>query len=610
MPKYLPPRLAIGLLAVTLAVASAPAANNGAVYSDEVRAHLERVTQTPGLAGLPVTLILEADGLKSADLAALGGKLRFRHRRLHEVTVPGGRLAAFLSRLPANVLARFPYRHAPAAVVGQGIAITGAADMQALGHSGAGIKIGIIDLGFAKLSNAQATGDLPSNLTAVDYTNSGLGGTDHGTNVAEIAHQMAPAASLYLAKIDTETQLAAALNDMAAAGVKVINHSVAWFGAGFYDGAGPICDIVNGAEALGVQWVNAMGNGRQAHYLGNFTDSNGDLRHEFSGGQNYNTISLNAGSLVSLILNWNAYPETQVDYDLYLYSGNPDSGGTLVASSRNRHVNGTFPYPVESIDYTPATSGTYYIVVKKFNASQPNLPLTLFSAGPALGTYTTTSSIVQPADCVNVIGVGAVDLGDTAESFSSEGPTTDGRPKPEIAAPNRVQTSLTSSFAGTSAATPHATGAAALLLANSPSMTPAQLRTAMKAAVHDVSVAGYDYRTGYGRISLDADGDGLNRDDELAHGTSPTNPDTDGDGLSDGAEVKLYGTNPLVSNKGDIAPRGAPNGQVDLADLLILSRFVAGLDVPSDREKALADMNGVGVLDTRDMLLLRQQLGF
>ena len=606
------------------------------MLSDNVRIHLDRVARFPAMAAEPVTIILEADTLAPEDVSAHGGVMRYRHGRMHEISIPGGKLATLLARLPSNVLARFPYHHEAVAVTGQGVAKTGAADMQTTGNTGVGVKIGVIDLGFASLSNAQSTGDLPANLSIVDYTGTGTGGTNHGTSVAEIAHEMAPGAALYLAKVNTEVQLAQALNDMAAAGVKVINHSVAWFGAAFYDGTGPICDTANSADSKGIQWVNAMGNSRQAHYLGTFTDADADLRHEFASGQNYNTITLTANTAVSLIFNWNAYPTTTtVDYNLYLYNGNPDSGGTVVASSLNKQASGrnSFPYPYEAINYTPTTSGTYYIVVNKVSASTPNLPLTLFSTGPALGKYTTASSILQPADCANVLGVGAVDLNDAAEYFSSEGPTTDGRAKPEISAPNRVQTSLTSVFAGTSASSPHAAGAAALLLARNPTLSPPQLRAAMQTAVKDVGTVGFDYRTGFGRISLDADGDGLNHDDELAYGTSPVNADTDGDGLSDWAELKTYGTspvnsdtdgdglsdfaeiqtystNPLVSNKGDVAPKGAPNGQVDVADLLILTRFAEGLDIPSVREKALADMNNDGIVDVRDILLLRRTLGF
>jgi len=43
----------------------------------------------------------------------------------------------------------------------------------------------------------------------------------------------------------------------------------------------------------------------------------------------------------------------------------------------------------------------------------------------------------------------------------------------------------------------------------------------------------------------DSDGDGLTDDEEIQLGTDPFNPDTDGDELGDGREVKELGTNPL-----------------------------------------------------------------
>lgn len=45
-------------------------------------------------------------------------------------------------------------------------------------------------------------------------------------------------------------------------------------------------------------------------------------------------------------------------------------------------------------------------------------------------------------------------------------------------------------------------------------------------------------------VDFDNDGDGLSNTRETSLGTNPNNPDTDGDGLQDGAEVNFYGTNP------------------------------------------------------------------
>ncbi|MEE9349505.1 MAG: gliding motility-associated C-terminal domain-containing protein, partial [Flavobacteriaceae bacterium] len=45
--------------------------------------------------------------------------------------------------------------------------------------------------------------------------------------------------------------------------------------------------------------------------------------------------------------------------------------------------------------------------------------------------------------------------------------------------------------------------------------------------------------------TADCDNDGLTNEDEITAGTDPTNPDTDGDGVLDGTEVNIDGTNPI-----------------------------------------------------------------
>ena len=630
------------LMLVPLALVAAPGLEVGVLQSERLRQLLQRVDAEPALRGQPVTLVLELPQgtALSAPLSVRGLELRYRRDSWQEVRLPHGQLRALLARLPAGTLARLPYLHQSLnQIVSQGVERTGGADMQVLGHSGLGLSIGVIDLGFTGLAASQGAGELPAGLWIQDYTGTGTGGTDHGINVAEIVHDMAPDANLRLAKIGTELQLSQAMQDMVDAGVDVIVHSVAWFGAAYYDGTGPICDITGTATASGTQWVNAMGNHRLKHYAGTFS-GNADGWHQFQAGQPYNSISLAQGVNLTLVLNWDAYPSTTVDYDLLLYNGVPGQGGQLVASSTNRQSGkgpSYYPYPVEALNYTAPAAGTYYIVVSKVAGG--NLPLTLFSLGPDLGVRTTAGSILQPADCHGVLGTAATNLTDGVESFSSEGPTKDGRPKPEIAAPNRVRTSRSSSFAGTSASAPHAAGAFALLKTQNPDLGNQALLDLLLSTAHDVHTAGFDTRTGHGRISLDADQDGLNRDQELLYGTDPLSADSDNDGLSDWEETFVHGTDPLdPDSDGDgfqdgvevqygsnpLDPGSIPNlvfgdlngdGLVDIADVLLARRMVLGQLVPTAEQKLHGDVAPLvagkprpdGVLDLGDLLLIQRK---
>ena len=98
-----------------------------------------------------------------------------------------------------------------------------------------------------------------------------------------------------------------------------------------------------------------------------------------------------------------------------------------------------------------------------------------FDAGAVViaanGNYGPSSGTVNvPAVAQKVLGIGAVDLKSlTTPSYQSRGPAGDGRIKPDLQAPTNVETAssagttATRVFGGTSAATPHAAGAAALV---------------------------------------------------------------------------------------------------------------------------------------------------
>jgi hypothetical protein len=74
--------------------------------------------------------------------------------------------------------------------------------------------------------------------------------------------------------------------------------------------------------------------------------------------------------------------------------------------------------------------------------------------------------------------------------------------------------------------------------------------------------SGYSEELVYQVPAVDTDGDGLSDSAEIEiYGTDPNDPDTDGDGLSDGAEIQTYQTNPLaIDSDGDGLNDGAEVG--------------------------------------------------
>jgi len=131
----------------------------------------------------------------------------------------------------------------------------------------------------------------------------------------------------------------------------------------------------------------------------------------------------------------------------------------------------------------------------------------------AAGNAGPTSRTIGPPGCARyVITVGASDDSDRIATFSSRGPTADGRIKPDlvlpgvgIVAPQAVGTRLGAVIAdgyvaadGTSMATPHAAGVAALMLEANPRLTAEEVKNRMVAAT--INIGALPNEQGSGRV--------------------------------------------------------------------------------------------------------------
>ena len=450
--------------------------------------------------------------IDTSSLAALGGKVLAQSKSLMRVSVPASSLVA-VSELPGIRFVRRPYR--PQAQQTETWSEGGwsikAYDNYFEGVRGQGVKVAIIDEGFK--GARYLPGDMPARWWSHDFTGEGIYTDDeivHGTACAEIIHDMAQEAELYLYKVGDLLDLENAKDRCIENGIDIISHSMTWYGTGIGDGKGIACEIVDDAADKGILWVNAAGNSAKSHYYQPWSDSDSDDWHNFNGIDEAISFEAKKGTEISVYLTWNDWPETRDNYDLYLrFSNSPDSSERVTQSTNVQSSSNELP-PVEWIEYTAERSGQYHILVKKSpDARSRRLKIWSFNRNLDFEYSSSEGSIGIPADAEGAVSVGAVyydhyNLGRIAD-YSSRGPTLDGRIKPELVAPTGVSTvsySDRNGYHGTSAAAPHVAGAAALIKSANPSYSRDQLWDALIESTVDIGTRGQDNTFGHGKLVL------------------------------------------------------------------------------------------------------------
>lgn len=384
-----------------------------------------------------------------------------------------------------------------------------------LGLDGTGIKVGIIDVGFESWSSISPS-ELPTPAGIRCYTSVGVftstladceNGQKHGTAVAEAVDDIAPAIELYIANPMSGSDLLATTLWMAEQGVEIINHSVAWSWDGPGDGTSPNANSplksIDQAVVDGILWVNAAGNSAEDHWYGSYSDTNGNDYLNLSGSLEYQTIQ-NTSSSGRIELRWeDSWEGAASDLRLYL----TDSSNQIWAISDGIQSGEAGQIPREIIT-AEIVSGDR-IWVEHISGPAPDWVQVVVWGSLGLSDPTAARSVVSPAESANagMLAVGAARYSSTSniESFSSQGPTTDGRTKPEIVgADGATSTAYGGAWYGTSLAAPHVAGLAALALQRFPSMTPSELATYLKTSAADRGTAGVDNTWGYGFAELAA----------------------------------------------------------------------------------------------------------
>jgi VCBS repeat-containing protein len=551
-------------------------------------------------------------GSKSIDLARIekrGGKVDAVSRDFARILVPF-RLLKRLEGLPDVRIARAP-TPAKALAVGTGsnvsesVHLTGAEDLQLAGTTGAGIKVAVVDLGYIGLNQAIGLGELPPSTVIADlpgsYDDDIETETKHGVGVAEQIMDMAPGAALHCIMVSDEVDLQNAADYIRNNNIRITNHSVGWVNASYYDDTGVISGIFNQLKGDGTFCTVSAGNEVEYHWRGGWSDPEGNDELNFQGSDEELDL-LTSSTYVSVFLNWNQYGNVETDLDLYVVDNRGNDAGY---SENDQWGNPTLP-PTESVSFQYLSRrAPYRIQVSLWRGpttvadglTKP-LDITIFSFYNKVEHNVAQASLMDPACASGAFSVGAIWRGDwneadpPPEAYSSQGPTTDGRLKPDLMAPDGT-TSWTYGFQdswGTSFSAPIVAGAAALLLEQNPFFTADDLAETLRNTAIDVGAQGWDTVYGMGKLNLEA----APNDPPLAEDdTAATAEDTP-------TEIDVLGNDsdpngdPLTV---DSVTQGA-NGSVEIIDAGARVRFTPAPDWSGTDTFSYTITDGKGGFDT------------
>ncbi|MFO7945447.1 MAG: S8 family serine peptidase, partial [Armatimonadota bacterium] len=394
---------------------------------------------------------------------------------------------------------------------------TSATSFHANGLTGQGASVAVIDVGFTGYDEAEIPGVGEGSGRAIDLTGSGMGGSQHGTAVAEVLADYAYGADIYLIKVNSKLTVEQAINVVIAQDIDVVVMALGLFG-GPYNGTDTLSQRVDEIRQRGVFWVNAAGNHAQRHWEGTWQDRDNDGFCEWGTGDEDLGFQLTAG-VFEAYLSWfqSAGSTTNHDFDLVLYDGMSNDVVARSAVTQNGD-----DAPREYLRAYVREDGNYYLRIERMSSPQISVSNEQFQFFSPNVDIEQTHRVLErslpiPAEASGAFSVGATrsslrDLEptipqDQIEPFSSRGPAVSGIMKPDMVAPDGVSTSFEqpnpyNPFLGTSAAAPAVGGAAALLLSEESGRSPDTLAMMLKRLALDLGEQGPDNTYGWGRLRL------------------------------------------------------------------------------------------------------------
>ena len=469
--------------------------------------------------GKNITVVLEprngrlSESIDLGALSNLGVGIVAQSRHLVAVSAPISALES-LTHVAGVQFVRLPIKPRPL-VVSEGVERVKASVYSRSGFTGRGVKVGVIDIGFVGVPSLQDRGELPQ-VFYRDFSREGIfergslseDAMVHGSACAEIVHDIAPDAEIHLYKVGNFVNLENAKDAAIQEGLDIVTVSLGWdFARGFGDGTGIACEIVDDAFQNNVLWVNAAGNEAKRKISAQLSDPDDDGFHNFDGGnETVGLKNVRVGDEVTAVLTWNEWPKTSHDYDLLLVKIGADGTAEIIERADTKQ---SYSDPLEWLVYTIREPGDYGLAVWRAEDAKVTLFKLISPSHDLDGPISIAGSLTSPGDARGALTVGALSHRNYAtgpiESYSSQGPTFDGRIKPDLVAPAGVNTVSygPSGYYGTSAATPHVAGAAALLKSSNPVHYNARrLKDALMRSAVDMGERGPDNVYGAGRLEL------------------------------------------------------------------------------------------------------------